>query len=456
MNSNITVNSRLHDWVMYLCHITDLVSPMVAGHQTRTAYIASGIACEMGLSEELCEQVLLAAAVHDIGALSVQERLACLTFEMLNPQHHAEAGYLLLKGFAPFATLARLVRAHHVPWSTIAGKRHADPTMRIASNIINLADRAEVSIVRDRPVKEQLFALCEKMSSVSGTLFSPEIVAAFVALGRRDSFSDELESESLEEILSARCTGAPFLLNAEELLKLGTLLGRTIDFRSRFTAVHSNGVAAISAALAKLMGFNAEDVQLMKAAGLLHDVGKLSVPREVLEKPAALTREEFDVIKAHPANARRLFDNLPQLHALRDWVSCHHERLDGCGYPFALRGDEIPLGARIMSVADIFVALVEDRPYRAGLSPEEALGIVKSMVTQGALDADVVGHLEQHFKYMNLLRSRVQNAARTAYVSFCTQLSHVDVACAPAGDVLIKQLNDPGGHADIARRAHLQ
>ncbi|MDT8423347.1 MAG: HD domain-containing protein [Desulfuromonadales bacterium] len=437
MNSTFTVNLRLHDWVMYLCHITDLVSPKVAGHQTRTAYIASGIACEMGFSKEMCEQVLLAAAIHDIGALSVQERLACLTFEMLNPQHHAEAGYLLLKGFAPFATIARLVRAHHVPWSTIVDKRHADPTMRIASNIINLADRVEVSIVRDRPLKEQLFALCEKMSSVSGTRFAPEIVAAFVALSRQDSFSAELESESLAEILSARCAGVPFLLNAEELLKLATLLGRTIDFRSRFTAVHSNGVAAISAALAKLMGFSAEDVQLMKAAGLLHDVGKLSVPREVLEKPAALTREEFDVIRAHPANARRLFDNLPQLYALSDWVSYHHERLDGRGYPYALQGDEIPLGARIMSVADFFVALTEDRPYRAGLSTEEALRIVKSMVTQGALDADVVRYLELHFEHMNLLRSRVQNAARAAYVSFCTKLRHVDVVCAPAGDARV-------------------
>lgn len=424
MDHSFKFRSRLYDWVIYLSNMTDLVSPVVAEHQLRTAYIASGIAAEMGLDDAQCEQVLLAAALHDIGALSVQERLSCLSFELNHPQQHAEAGYLLLRDFAPLATIAAHVRDHHSPWSCVGDDRRTAPSL--ASNIINLADRVEISIARNKSPKGQFAALCATLDSHRGTLFAPEVVAAFTSLSKRDDFSAALEKADLHKILTARCPSAPLLLNDQDLTELATLFGHTIDFRSRFTALHSSGTAAIAASLAKLMGFSEHDVRLMKAAGLLHDIGKLSVSRELLEKPGMLDDHEFETIKTHPAHARRLLATFPELQTLNDWVSYHHERIDGKGYPFGLRGDDIPLGARVLAVADVFVALTEDRPYRSGMSPEEALTIVSSMSTQGALDRAVVEQLEEHFKYLNALRVRVQQLAQKTYASFCRQLCAVD------------------------------
>jgi diguanylate cyclase (GGDEF)-like protein len=147
----------------------------------------------------------------------------------------------------------------------------------------------------------------------------------------------------------------------------------TIDARQLQTKDHSENVAAYAVAIGQAMGLDAERIVRLRRAGVLHDIGKIAVSRRILEKPASLTDEEWAEMKLHPAAGGMML-----LHSgLGDeasWVRHHHERIDGGGYPDRLSGDEIPLESKILFVADSFEAMTSDRPYRRGVSVDDAVG----------------------------------------------------------------------------------
>ena len=153
----------------------------------------------------------------------------------------------------------------------------------------------------------------------------------------------------------------------------------------------------------------------MLIAGYLHDLGKLAVPPEILEKPGKLNEQEFNVIRSHVFYSYRLMGNMEDLETINTWSSLHHERLDGKGYPFHFRKEELSLGSRIMAVSDVFTALTEDRPYREGMPGKKALRILQDMAAQSALDASLVDLLGNHRDRLNRARQEAQQASREDY-----------------------------------------
>jgi HD-GYP domain-containing protein (c-di-GMP phosphodiesterase class II) len=150
----------------------------------------------------------------------------------------------------------------------------------------------------------------------------------------------------------------------------------------------------------------------------MHDLGKLAVPAEILEKPDTLTKEEFAMMRRHTYFTFHLLEPLKVLDVVRVWAAFHHERMDGHGYPFHLVENELPLGSRILSVADIFTALTEDRPYRAGISGEKAFKILSDAASQHRLDRQVVDTLYQNLNEVNEARRSAQAAALDEYHRF--------------------------------------
>ena len=171
-------------------------------------------------------------------------------------------------------------------------------------------------------------------------------------------------------------TGSIRDVSLMETAQLTKLMSRIIDCRSSFTAMHSAGVAAVAKELARLCGMSPDDIIKMEIAGNLHDVGKLVVPREILEKPGKLTDEEFNIIKEHAYYTRYVLKDIIGFGKIANWAGFHHEKLDGHGYPFHLSSDQLDLGSRIMAVADIFSAITEVRPYRDGMKQEQAINVV--------------------------------------------------------------------------------
>jgi putative two-component system response regulator len=150
-------------------------------------------------------------------------------------------------------------------------------------------------------------------------------------------------------------------------------MARALEFRDPYTAGHQKRVAELSRAIAKELGLPEEDMQAIYFAGVIHDIGKLSIPAEILSKPSRLTDVEFELIKVHPSTGYEILKPVPFPWPIADAVLQHHERLDGSGYPNGLSGDAIKIEARVLAVADTVEAMASHRPYRPSLGIEPAL-----------------------------------------------------------------------------------
>ncbi len=160
----------------------------------------------------------------------------------------------------------------------------------------------------------------------------------------------------------------------KERLLLGILMALTssIDAKSRWTAGHSERVARYAELLASRLQLSQEEVRDVTISAILHDIGKISVPETILDKPGKLTTEEYDIIKNHPEKGAEIIEKISAYDRMLPGILYHHERWDGNGYPFGLKGKQIPLIGRIITIADVYEAITDDRPYRKGLTDEEA------------------------------------------------------------------------------------
>jgi putative nucleotidyltransferase with HDIG domain len=150
-------------------------------------------------------------------------------------------------------------------------------------------------------------------------------------------------------------------------------LAAALDARDPYTAGHSDRVSVLSVAIGRTLSLSADDLEVLRLGALLHDIGKIGVPDDVLRKPSALTAAEFDTIKQHPVLGARILRSVPFLARHIPIVELHHERPDGRGYPVGLRGDGIPLAARIVHVADAYDAMTSARAYRGARPSGDAL-----------------------------------------------------------------------------------
>jgi len=154
-------------------------------------------------------------------------------------------------------------------------------------------------------------------------------------------------------------------------------IAQALDAKDKYTHGHSFRVTLYSLAIAKQYGLEECELENVEIAGLLHDIGKIAIPENILCKPGKLTNEEFSAIKMHPQLGTKLVENIKQLNSISSWIKAHHEKYDGTGYPDGLTGEEIPLNARIIAIADTYDAMTSDRSYRKGLSHEIALEEIK-------------------------------------------------------------------------------
>ncbi|MFQ6093088.1 MAG: HD domain-containing phosphohydrolase [bacterium] len=155
-------------------------------------------------------------------------------------------------------------------------------------------------------------------------------------------------------------------------------LVHTLEAKDKYTEGHSRRVAEIAALMARRLHFSNKDVERLRLAGILHDIGKIGVREAYLNKPGKLTAEEYDMIKQHPLISERILRPIEELQAILGDIKHHHERYDGGGYPCGLDGEKIPIGARILAVADCFDAMISHRAYRPALTPEQALEEMKN------------------------------------------------------------------------------
>ncbi|MEM7353307.1 MAG: HD domain-containing phosphohydrolase [Acidobacteriota bacterium] len=210
-----------------------------------------------------------------------------------------------------------------------------------------------------------------------------ELVARVGSLLRLRHFHDDLE-ERRSVILS---------------------LTGVLEAKDPYTNGHSARVGNLSMRLAREMGLGVDFAASLETGGLLHDIGKVAVPEQILNKPGPLSDEEFEIVKAHPVTGWKICRGLRSAHSVLPCIRHHHERYDGGGYPDGLAGDTIPLGARIMGIADVYDALTSARPYRQGMSRQRAYEVLASEHQKGKWDPQVFAAFDTLYR-KDLLESR--------------------------------------------------
>jgi hypothetical protein len=171
-------------------------------------------------------------------------------------------------------------------------------------------------------------------------------------------------------------------------------LARTIDAKDKYTEGHTERVSQYAVFLGERLGLSDRDLETLRIGALIHDLGKIGIDLNILNKPGRLTEEEFEQIKLHPLLGQQICSPLKALQEVGDIIRHHHEKLDGSGYPDGLQGEQISQNARIVAIVDIFDALTTERSYRAALTVEEALSIMKQEADQGKLDSLLLEEFE--------------------------------------------------------------
>ncbi len=228
-------------------------------------------------------------------------------------------------------------------------------------------------------------------ASAAGRWFDPELVEVAVSLDRRGAlWNNCLASDDVRETQRAVVDlepGTHVYLDGQRIDQICEAFADVVDAKSPYTFRHSLGVTEAAVGIAQRLGLPSERVDFVRRAALLHDLGKLSVSNAILDKPSELNPEEWQAMREHPVQTRRILERVSAFQELAVVAGEHHEKLDGTGYPNGLSGGQLSLESRIIAVADVYGALSEDRPYRGGLGLEEIVAIMKKHLPH-KLDAD--------------------------------------------------------------------
>jgi putative two-component system response regulator len=242
--------------------------------------------------------------------------------------------------------------------------------------------------------------VCERLKQAPATRLLPILILsggdpAEARVHAWDLGADEfLTKPPNTQVLLSRCRS---LLRVKRLVdELETAeevvfaFARAVEAKCVFTRGHSDRVGRYAIALGAAIGLSADELQVLRRGAALHDIGKISLPDAILNKPTKLTADEYELVKQHPRQGVRILEGLRSVRETFPLVRWHHERLDGRGYPDGLFGGSIPLLVRVLSVADVYDALSSARPYRRALPPAQCFEILRTEGAGGGLDPELV------------------------------------------------------------------
>jgi HD-GYP domain-containing protein (c-di-GMP phosphodiesterase class II) len=428
------------------------------GHALRTCLIGMRIAARMGLTLADRRDLYYALMLKDVGCSSNAARV----FELFGGDERIAKRDLRRVDWANYFKAARYALAHAAPGGSwferacrVAGLAAAGP--RAAAELVETRCQRGADIVtrlgfspqvasalrsleehwdghgHPRGLRGQEIPLLSRIMGLAQTMevfaalegprtaievarerserwFDPTLVKAAEDMGAELTHWCALDEHALQEAVRDCEPGDAALLAGHGTLdRIAEGFAAVVDAKSPYTATHSARVTEIACGIATEMGIGTAELDELRRAGLLHDLGKLSVPNSILDKPGPLTSEEWELVRLHPFFTQCVIERIRGFGSLALVAASHHERLDGRGYHRQLRGDQIPLGGRVLAVADMFEALTANRPYRPALPEETALKILENERAVG-LDADCLDALHAALE-RGVGRERVERAA---------------------------------------------
>ncbi|OOM10386.1 HD-GYP domain-containing protein [Clostridium saccharobutylicum] len=398
---------RLNEFLMAVSFALDFVEMDILGmpsnHGKRTAYISISIAKAMRLSSYEFYDVAALAMLHDNGLseYSLHEKLA--TKELKNAallegvKEHCIIGENNIKNYPLLTNVENIIKYHHERHDGTGFFNLRGEEIPLMSQIIAIADALEKNFDLQNNTYNMQNEICEFVMHQENVAFSSKIVKAFLKVTENEDFWVNLKNDFVSTALEREIPEHCLELSFEEIHNITNVLSKIIDSKSSYTQRHSQGLSEKAAIMSDFYGLEQEEKMKLIIAADLHDIGKLAVPNDILDKPAKLSDEEFSIIKKHTYYTRLVLQEIKGFEEITEWASNHHERLNGKGYPFSKSSEDIDFNSRLMACLDIYQALTEERPYREGLPHEKAMEILSDMMKDGFIDTKITNDIELVF-----------------------------------------------------------
>lgn len=397
----------INDMLYALSGALDSVEAEIFGvkshHSERVAYLSVQLGRALGFSEQQLLNLAAAAVLHDNALteyISVKRQMDTSSATLLPSAEllkiHCDMGEENAKILPFYPQIKHAILYHHENANGTGpnGLKSADTP--IFAQIIHLSDQLDNAFILDDVDAKKHLEIHDYVDNQAGLLFAPELCNKFHALFP-EAGKKALYEENARLLLRSNLPHNPQEYNNEAIKGLATMFAKIVDYKSHFTCTHSLGIAAKARRLGEFYGYDAATCTKLYLAGALHDIGKLRISNSILEKPDSLTKEEFTIMKGHALASWQILKQIDGLNDVINWACLHHEKLDGSGYPFGKKAPDLDKNARLLACVDIYQALTEDRPYRQGMTHEQALTILRDMSAKGFIDTQITEDIDHCF-----------------------------------------------------------
>jgi len=375
-----------------IAHTMDFLLPKIYVHQLRVAIIADRIAKEINLPENHRVYLVYAALLHDIGAIMHKDNLAYDDNGSTVVFTHARDGYELLRKYDLFKPIAPFILHHHDWWDGSQPQFTSDEMqlLPIESKILNLAEHVD-RYLNDPSRQSSFKKMHTYLKRMSLKQLDPDLVEAFLKISTLETFWTDYAWPNLGRYFQ-KLTGNTYArrLPLKDIEDFSEILVCVLEQGNAIAGEHSRQVAKVAASIAKLKKLDKDEIARVYIAGLLHDLGKIAISNDILNKPGKLTKEEYEIVKQHVHYTELLLKGVPGLEKIAETAINHHEALDGSGYPYGHVDCELSREDRIVAVADVFSALSDQRSYHTALSLPQIKVIMQDMAKKKKLDSSIV------------------------------------------------------------------
>ncbi len=394
----------LNDLLNQLSYAIDCVEMELIGvtsfHSKRVAAIAAQVGRYLKLDERSLVNLAALSLMHDNALAECIQVEYNVNNEKLNKgrhfsvSEHCAIGDENMKRMPFYVKDAILYHHENADGSGPFGMTY-DKTP-IFARIIHIADAVDIRFDLSEVDEKKYKNIRRFLSENKKKLFDGEMTGAFLkAFNSVDSL--QIGDVCMEKNIITNFNDVYWDCSNSQLMDISRIFSKIVDYKSEFTSRHSTGIAQKAMEMGKFYGCDEDKQTKLYMAGALHDIGKLVIGNDILEKPGRLTDEEYDNIKNHAEASYIMLKSIRGMEEITDWASTHHEKLDGSGYPFGKKADELGHEQRLLACLDIYQALIEERPYKSGSSHEEAMSILREMAEDGKIDGSIVEDIDARF-----------------------------------------------------------
>jgi HD-GYP domain-containing protein (c-di-GMP phosphodiesterase class II) len=404
----------INEFLEAISNVLDVIETDIFGvptnHSKRLACITNRLACVMSFSTEMQYDLAALSILHDNGA-----SLKILHDNLLgnakakqniieSSREHCRIGEDNINSFPFLTSPHNIILYHHEKFDGSGFFGLKGYNIPLMSQLINLADTLDLKFDLGNVYKKggHYEEIRVFIKDHAGTQFAPDLTEIALEVISENELWANLSDEKIDEALKLAVPSHKREMSYQEIHDITKIFSHIIDAKSKFTMKHSSELTKLMSRMAKFYNIAGDEFWKLIIASDLHDLGKLGISNSILDKPGSLTDEEFGIIKEHPVTAKQNLEKVQGFGEISEWAYNHHEKLNGTGYPRGLGAGELDFNSRLLACLDIYQALGEIRPYREAMTHEESIKIMRHMVDDGLIDAEITEDIAKQLHTIDL------------------------------------------------------